>query len=282
MTILVTGATGQLGGLAVRHLLDRVPAADLAVSVRDASKAADLADQGVDVRQGDFSAPETLRFDGVDTLLLVSANGPDEIRLAQQNAAVDAAARAGVKRIVYTSVSDATTSPLGLAKVHAGTEARIKASGVAHTFLRNGMYHENYLVSLPHALETGTLITATGTGRVASASRDDLALAAAIVVSGEGHDGAVYELTGPRAWSFDEFAAIASDVSGKPVAHLSVPGEDFQANLLAAGLPGFLAALFTDIQVNIGRGALSEVTSELGKLIGREPKTIEEAVRDAH
>ncbi|MBM7771653.1 NAD(P)H dehydrogenase (quinone) [Actinokineospora baliensis] len=281
MTYLVTGATGQLGGLAVRHLLDRVPAADVAVSVRDVSKAADLADRGVDVRQGDFSEPDTLRFAGVDTLLLVSTNGPDEIRVGQQNAAVDAAVRAGVSRIVYTSVSDATGSPLGLAKVHAATEEHIKASGVPYTFLRNAMYHENYLGGLPQSLESGTHVTATGTGRVASVSRDDLALAAAIVVTGEGHEGAVYELTGPRAWSFDELAAIASDVTGKPLAHVSVSGEDYLANLLKAGLPPFLAELFTDIQVNIGRGALSEVRPDLGKLIGREPKTIEEAVRAA-
>ncbi|GAA2969696.1 SDR family oxidoreductase [Actinokineospora diospyrosa] len=281
MTILVTGATGQFGGLAVRHLLDRVPAADLAVSVRDAGKAADLADRGVDVRQGDFSEPDTLRFAGADTLLLVSTNGPDEIRVGQQNAAVDAAVRAGVSRIVYTSVSNAAISPLGLAKVHAATEAHIKASGVSYTFLRNAMYHENYLGSLPQAVESGTYVTAAGTGRVASASRDDFALAAAIVASSEGHEGAVYELTGSRAWSFDELAEIASDVAGKPVKHVSVPSEDYLANLLAADLPKFLAELFTDIQVNIGRGTLSEVRSDLGKLIGREPTTIEDAVRAA-
>ncbi|GAA3027240.1 SDR family oxidoreductase [Actinokineospora globicatena] len=281
MTILVTGATGQFGGLAVRHLLDRVPAAELAVSVRDASKAADLAERGVEVREGDFDAPETLRFDGVDTLLLVSANGPDAIRLIGQNAAVDAAVRAGVGRIVYTSVTDATTSPLELAKVHAGTEERIKASGVPYTFLRNGMYHENYLGGLPQALERGTLVTATGEGRVASASRDDLALAAAIVVTTEGHDGAAYELTGTAAWSFDELAALAADLTGKPLAHVSVPGPELAANLAAVGLPGFLAELLADIQVNISRGALSEVRPDLGKLIGREPKSIADAVRSA-
>ncbi|WP_026425134.1 SDR family oxidoreductase [Actinokineospora inagensis] len=281
MTILVTGATGHLGGLAVRHLLDRVPAGALAVSVRDTTKAADLAERGIDVRQGDFTKPESLRFDGVDTLLLVSADGPDDVRVVAQKAAVDAAARAGVKRIAYTSVSDASVSPLGLAKVHAATEEHIKASGVPYTFLRNAMYHENYLGTLPQSLERGTHVTATGTGRIASVGRDDLALAAAIVVTTDGHENATYELTGARAWSFDELAAIAAEVTGKPLKHVSVPGSELQAGLLGAGLPEFLAELFTDIQVNIARGTLAEVRPDLARLIGREPVSIEQAVRDA-
>ncbi|GLZ43677.1 SDR family oxidoreductase [Actinokineospora sp. NBRC 105648] len=281
MTILVTGATGHFGGRAVHHLLDRVPASELVVSVRDAGKATGLATRGVTVRQGDFDRPETLDFHGVDTLLLVSANGPDAERTAGQRAAVDAAVEAGVGRILYTSVTDATTSPLGLAKVHADTEERIRASGVPFTFLRNGMYHENYTAGLAQSVEHGALVTSTGTGQVASASRDDLALAAAIVATTDGHDGAVYELTGPRAWSFDELAGIAGQVSGKPLPLAAVTDDEFKAGLLGFGLPGFLAELLTDINANIRVGTLREVRPDLAKLIGREPTPIETAVRAA-
>ncbi|PPK70449.1 SDR family oxidoreductase [Actinokineospora auranticolor] len=281
MTILVTGATGNLGGLIVKQLLTRVPAADLAVSVRAPEKAAHLAAQGVDVRQGDFGQPESLRFDGVDTLVLVSADGPDDVRVAAQKSAVDAADKAGVGRIVYTSVSFADVSPLGLARVHAATEDHIRASGLPFTFLRNGMYHENYVNGLPGALERGSLVTTTGAGRIASVSREDLAEAAAVVATTQGHDGAVYELTGPRAWGFDELAALAAEVTGKPLTHVSVEAAQLHGNLVAAGLPEFVAELLTDIQSNIRTGALSEVRPDLAKLIGRAPTPIETAVRAA-
>ncbi|MGQ0836957.1 SDR family oxidoreductase [Actinokineospora sp.] len=281
MTILVTGATGQLGGLAVRHLLDRVPAGDLAVSVRDAGKAADLAARGVAVRRGDFADPASLDFAGVDTLLLVSADGPDDLRIAMHANAIDAAERAGVRRVVYTSVVAADTSPLALARVHVATERRIRASGRAFTILRNGLYHENYTAGLPGALDRGALVTATGEGRVASVARDDLALAAAIVATGDGHDGRTYELTGDRAWSFDELAEAAAEVAGKPLPHKSVSGGELRAGLLAAGLPEFVADLLADIDAGIRADALSTVRPDLADLIGRAPAPVEQAVRAA-
>ncbi|WP_018682632.1 SDR family oxidoreductase [Actinokineospora enzanensis] len=281
MTILVTGATGHLGGLITRRLLDRVPATDLAVSVRDTTKAADLATLGVDVRQGDFTRPDTLRFTGVDTLLLVSADGPDELRKAAQRDAVDAAVKAGVQRLIYTSVSDAATSPLSLAKVHAATEAHIRDTGIPFTFLRNGMYHENYTASLSGALDRGSLVTSTGTGAIASVSREDLAEAAAIVATTPGHDGATYELTGPRAWTFDELASLASSVTGKPLPHVSVTDAELRAALVAAGLPDFVADLLTDINANIRTGTLSQVRPDLATLLDRAPTPIEHTVRAA-
>src|SRR2546426_267697 len=185
MTTLVTGATGHLGGLIVRHLRDRLPAGELAVSVRDTTKAAELAAAGIEVRHGDFDDPTTLpaAFAGVDALVLVSTDGADDVRIVQHATAVRAAAAAGVGFLAYTSITDAENSRVALAEVHRETERAIRASGIPYAFLRNNMYHENYLPQLPGALDRGVLATATGTGRIASATRDDYARAAAAVAA---------------------------------------------------------------------------------------------------
>ncbi|OLR89903.1 SDR family oxidoreductase [Actinokineospora bangkokensis] len=269
MKYLVTGATGHFGALAVRHLLTRVPAADVVVSVRDPRKAADLAAQGVEVRRGDFTDPASLDFSGVDKLLLVSSDGPN--RVADHRAAIDAAVRAGVRHIAYTSVTDADSSPVNLAADHKATEEALRASGVAHTFLRNGMYHENYTPSLAQ----GAVVTAAGTGRIASASRSDLAEAAAVVLTGEGHEGKAYELTGPRAWGFDELAALAG------LRHTAVTAAERKAGLVGFGLPEPLADLLTDIEVNIGAGVFERVRPDLAELLGRAATPVEDAAKAA-
>ncbi|MCS7479011.1 SDR family oxidoreductase [Umezawaea endophytica] len=279
MTTLITGATGKLGGLTTGHLLDRVPATEVAVSVRDPAKAAALAAKGVDVRRGDFDRPEELDFTGVDRLLLISADGPDDVRITKQAAAVRAARDAGVGHIAYTSVVDAPTTPIGFARVHRATEEVIAASGIPYTFLRNAMYHENYTLPLAAAYERGALISAAGDGGNATASRDDLALAAAVVLSTDGHENTAYELTGPRAWTFAELAALASRATGKPLAHQEVRPVDYLAELRAGGVPDFLAELFVDHHAHIRDGVLSTVRPDLEELVGRPLTTIEQAVR---
>ncbi|MBP2321100.1 NAD(P)H dehydrogenase (quinone) [Kibdelosporangium banguiense] len=277
MTTLLTGATGQLGGLTAKHLRER---ADFVVSVRDPAKAADL---GVEVRQGDFTDPDGLAktFAGVDKLVLVSVDGPDELRIKIHANAVAAAQRAGVQHIIYTSVSDAATSPLGLAKVHKATEEAIRATGIAYTFLRNGMYHENYTGQLAQALPLGAFLTSAATGKIATVARDDLALAAAIVAATDGHENKIYELTGAQAWTFDEFAALVAEATGKPFVHQNIPAAELTAIYVGAGLPDFLAEVLTDIYVNIGHGVLADVRPDLEKLIGRPASPLAHAIREA-
>ncbi|HSA53837.1 MAG TPA: NAD(P)H-binding protein, partial [Yinghuangia sp.] len=196
--IVITGATGRLGRLAVEHLIARsVPPSGIAVAVRDPARAADLAARGVDVREGDYDRPETLRtaFAGADKLLLVSANAPDNaLRIAQHTNAIAAAEAAEVRHVVYTSIVEADTNPLSLAVVHKATEQAIRATGITSTFLRNGWYFENYTAGLPAAVERGGIVGTAADGRIAAASIADFAEAAAVVLSTDGHEGRAYEL----------------------------------------------------------------------------------------
>ncbi|WP_199444416.1 NmrA family NAD(P)-binding protein [Umezawaea beigongshangensis] len=250
MTILITGATGQLGGAVVRHVLDRTNE-QVIVSVRD-PKRFDL--DGVEVRRGDFARPETLDFRGVDKLLIVSALAPDSgTRIQMHKNAVAAAVQHGVGHIFYTSVTDADTSPIYVAEVHRATEEAVRATGVPFTFLRNGLYHENFV-----GLFSGEIVAvSTKDGRVASAPRDDLALAAAVALTTEGHENRVYELTGSTSWSFPELAGDR---------FRDVGDEDVDA----AGSPFRLVDYF----VAIRNGLFSEVRGDLEELIGRPSRPI--------
>ncbi len=278
--IVVTGATGQLGRQVVERLLERVPASQVGVSVRNPAKAADLAARGVSVRQGDFDDAASLReaFAGAERLLIISTDGPDDLRIAQHATAIEAARAAGVGQIVYTSIVDAERSPISLARVHKATEAAIRASGVPFTILRNGFYSELHTDQLGSAVERGVLLTSAGDGRIATAARADLALAAAVVLTTEGHHNAVYELTGAQAWSYAELAAIVSRIAARPVEHTSVSDAEFGAALADAGLPPFVVDLFTEIYRSIREGVLAQVSPDLARLIGRAPAPIEQSV----
>jgi NAD(P)H dehydrogenase (quinone) len=278
MTILVTGANGNYGRLVVANLLERVPASELIVSVRDTAKAADLAARGVTVRHGDFDDPATLEFSGADRMLLVSSDGPDEIRVAQHTAAVAAAKAAGVRHLAYSSVTDADTSPVSLAKVHNATEQAIRATGIPFTVLRNGMYTEYYVAPAFDAVERGVLATATGAGRLASAARPDLAEAAAVVLSTDGHENQVYELTGPTAWTHAELADLVAAKTGKPLPYKELSDTELADGLSAAGLPEFVVELLVDIQAKIREGVFATVRPDLAKLLGRTPQSVEDAV----
>jgi NAD(P)H dehydrogenase (quinone) len=172
MSIVVTGATGQLGRLTVESLLARgVPAEQIVAVGRDAGRLAELADKGVRIARIDFADPATLKeaFAGADALLLVSGNEVGQ-RIDQHRNVVDAATEVGVGRIVYTSAPKATTSALVLAPEHKATEEIVAASGLPSTILRNGWYHENQLPALEQARSTGEIVASAGGGRTASAA----------------------------------------------------------------------------------------------------------------
>lgn len=268
--ILVTAAGGQLGRLTIDALLKLVPASQIVAGLRDPAKGADLAARGVTVVAADYSKPETLdaAFKGIDRLLLISSNELGQ-RVAQHRNVIDAAKKAGVKLIAYTSVLRADISPLSVAKEHLPTEELIRASGIPFALLRNGWYTENYTASIPAALAHNALISSARDGRIASASRADYAAAAAAVLAGEGHAGKIYELAGDEAFTLEQFAAEITKQSGKTVAYVRLPEADFKAALLGAGLPPELAELIATSDTAAADGALFDDSRTLGKLIGR-------------
>ena len=232
MTIAITGATGQLGRLVVAKLKGKVPAVDIVALARSPAKAADL---GVTAREADYARPETLAaaLARLDTLLLISSSkiGP---RAAQHRNVIEVAKKAGVKRMVYTSLLRAHTSPLDLATEHRQTEANLKASGIPFTILRNGWYMENYTGLIGGALGRGAFIGSAGDGRISLAPRADYAEAAVTVLTGEGHGGKTYELAGDASHTLSELAAEISRQTGRTIPYKNLPEAEYAVAL--AGL----------------------------------------------
>lgn len=253
--IAVTGATGQLGALAVEALLKTVNASEIVAIVRNPAKADALAQKGVVVRQADYGdqAALTAALTGVEKLLLVSSSEVGQ-RAAQHRNVINAAKAAGVKFIAYTSLLHADKSPLGLHVEHVETENMLADSGIPYALLRNGWYTENYLASAPAALAHGVFIGAAGEGKIASATRADYAAAAARVISTDGHAGKVYELAGDNAWTLSELAAELSKQSGKPVVYQNMSEAEFAGALKGVGLPEVFANLLADSDIGASKG----------------------------
>ncbi|WP_414831696.1 SDR family oxidoreductase [Afifella sp. YEN Y35] len=266
----VTGASGQLGRLVIADLVRRVGAEAVVAIVRDPAKSAGLFPEGVTIREGDYERPETLdaAFAGVERLLLISSNAVGR-RAGQHRNVVEAAKRAGVQRIAYTSLLHADRSTLGLAEEHRDTEAALATSGLAVTLLRNGWYTENYAASIPPALEHGALMGSADGGRIASAARADYAEAAAVALVDDTEPRQVHELAGDEAYTLTEFAAEISRQSGQTVAYADMPEAEYREALKSAGLPDGVAAMLADSDAGAAKGDLFDDTHELSRLIGR-------------
>ena len=277
--IAITGATGQLGRLVVEQLKGRLPADRLVALVRTPAKAADL---GIAAREADYTRPDTLdrALAGIDTLLLISGTEFGQ-RVAQHRNVIDAAQRAGVRRIVYTSLLRADTSPLSLAPEHKETESLIKSSGRVYTFLRNGWYTENYTGSIAGALAGGAFLGSAGEGRIASAARADYAAAAVAVLTTPGHDGKTYELAGDTAYTLADLAAEISRQSGQAIPYRNLPEVDYAAALKGFGLPKDFAQAIAGWDVAASQGALFDDGRQLSRLIGRPTTPLAESVARA-
>jgi NAD(P)H dehydrogenase (quinone) len=283
MTIAVTAATGNLGRLVVEALLRTVPASEVVAVVRDAEKAADLAARGVAVRVADYNDSASLdaAFEGVERVLLIS--GTDFGSRARQHAMViDAAAKRGVSLLAYTSVLQANERSINpVATEHVATEAYLRASGVPFVLLRNGWYLENFVQEARGAAESGVVVTSAGAGRVATATRAEYAEAAAVVLTTDGHEGRVYELSGAEGWTKDEFAATVGEILGATVAvKVVTPGEQL-AILTAAGVPEMWAGFGVAVEGAIAAGELDSVGDDLEVLIGRKAAPLRESLAAA-
>ena len=273
--IVVTGATGLLGGAVVERLLARRPAEEIGVSVRDPTKAAALADRGVRVRRGDYDDAASLAhaFAEADQLLLVSAAATGETALRQHRTAIDAARRAGVRRVVYTSHMGANPASAFAPMVdHAATEALLADSGLAFTALRNGFYAASGRMLLGRAAETGE-VAAPADGPVSWTAHDDLADAAAIVLTDEGRfEGATPPLTGSAAVDLAGLAAVAAELTGRPITRTVVTDAQYRERL------GPVAELLLGMFAASRAGEFAAVDPTLGELLGRPPLTVRDVL----
>ena len=277
--IVITGATGQLGQLVIKALLKKIPASGIVAAVRNVEKARDIAALGVQVRHADYTQPASwdAALKGADKVLLISSSEIGQ-RAKQHRSVIDAAKRAGVKLLAYTSVLRADTSPLGLAAEHKETEAAIRASGVPFVLLRHGGYTENYTAGIPNALAHGTVYGCAGEGRIASATRADYAEADVAVLTAENQAGKIYELAGDTSYTLTELAAEISRQSGKNISYVNLPEADYKKALLGAGLPEFVADLLANSDTGASKGGLFDDSRQLSKLIGKPTTPLAKAV----
>jgi len=284
-TILVTGAAGQLGQRVVHHLLEtyKVPASSIIAATRDPSKLAELAAKGVVTRKADFDDEAGLAsaFEGAGTVLVISTDAlavPGQ-RLKQHTAAVNAAVKAGVKHLAYTSMPSPDKSLITFAPDHLGTENAIKASGLPYTVLRDAWYFDNFMMSLPHNLEGGKWYTATKGGKVPYITREDCALAIAAALVGK-PENKTYTLTGSTSYSIGDVASAVTAITGRPLEVIDVTDEQLSAGMTDAGLPSFVVDMLVSADANIRAGNFDSLSGDFTALTGKEPQTLRKFIED--
>ena len=280
--IIVTGATGALNGATVDHLLNRVSAGELVVAVRDPARAERFAAQGVEVRRADYadSGSLTAAFAGADQLLLVSSSDPKANAVSLHRTAIDAAVSAGAGRILYTASHQgaAPDAPFGPGRDHAATEKLLEESGVAWTSLRNGFYAHSLDWLLGPWRETG-IVRVPLDGPVSWTAREDEAEAAAVILTSPGAYNGPTTLTADAAPTFEEIAAIASELTGRVIG-FEVIGEDaWIANQVAAGQSEFMARAMLGMYEAAHKGFFAATDPLLGQLLGRQPKTVRDLLK---
>lgn len=278
--ILVTGANGRLGTETIKNLVKLVPAHQVVAAVRDTAKAAHLSQLGATVRQLDYNNEDSVvqALKGVEKLLLISGNEAD--RVAQHKRVIDAAKKAGVKFIAYTSVLKADTSTIVVGEDHRATEKLIRESGLAYSFLRNGWYLENQIQRVQDAITRGGFVGSGGTGKLSAAAIADYAEAAAKVLSAQSPKK-IYELSGDDSFTLDQLASAISEASGKKVGYSNLPDAEFRKILEGAGLPAFVVHLLGSADEGLAKGDLQGVGHDLRDLIGRSTGSVAEQLRVA-
>ena len=278
--IIVTGATGALNGATVDHLLDRVPSKDIAVAVRDIARAQRFAERGIEVRYGDYADPASLpaAFDAADQLLLVSSSDPSADAVGLHRSAIDAAVAAGVGRILYTSHQGAAPeSPFSPGRDHAATERLLAESGIAWTSLRNGFYAHSLTWLAGPWRETGR-VTVPADGPVSWTAREDAAEASAVILASNGAYDGPTTLTASSAPTFDEVAAIASQLTGREIQCVVMDSEEWVTARIADGQQELVARFTLGMYQAARDGFFAGVDPLLGALLGREPRSVRDVL----
>lgn len=282
MTIAITGATGQLGQLVIQELLKRTAPTNIVAIVRDASRANDIAAQGIEVRQANYNDIESINHAlvGIERLLLISSSEVGQ-RLQQHSNVIAAARKTDVKHVIYTSLLHADRSTLGLAQEHLDTERTLQRSGLFYTILRNGWYTENYTGSLKAAVDQAMIIGAAGNGKISSAARQDYAEAAAVVLTTPAHENKIYELAGDQGYTLTELAKEVSQQTGKNIVYLNLTEHDYREKLLNLGIDPALANIITDSDARAAQGALFDDQGDLHRLLNRNTTPLSDVVAKA-
>lgn len=271
--IVITAASGRLGRATAQALEARgVAPSSVRLAARSPESLAALAAHGFEVVAADYERADTLEaaFQGADTVLLISSMGVDADRIRHHRHAIEAARRAGVRRIVYTSATHPTAdSQFEWAGAHRQTEALLQASGLAWTILRDNAYAANNAGLYAQARETGVLALPGVDAKVAYVTHEDVAAALAGALATPGHDGRIYEITGPEAVDGHRIAALLSEVYARPVTAVDLPLADFAQGLRAAGLPEFVVTGVTSFHAALAAGEYAQVSDDVARLSGR-------------
>ena len=266
----VTGASGRLGTLVLQSLLESTSIKNVVALTRRPSHLKDLSAQGLLVREFDFDRPETLlsALQGVTRLLLISGSAIGR-RPQQHRSVIDAAQKAGVTFIAYTSVLHADTCTISLAQDHRATESDIRSSGLNYALLRHGWYTENQIANIAEQIQEGKIVGCAGDGRQSSATRADYAAGDAAILLDETVSKSVFEFAGDSAFTMSEYARILAELSGVAIQYINMPKEQYKEYLRHQGVPQHISDLLVDAGVQCALDVMRDNSGTLGKIIGR-------------
>lgn len=280
--LAITAANGKLGQAVIAELQKIVAPANVRLTARSTEKLGDLNSLGFEVARADYDDPASMEkaFSGIETLLLISGAGPNEVRIANHRAAIDAAKKAGVKRVVYISFTNPVPgSKFIWAAPYVDAEAYLKASGLIYIILRDNQYALNLDSLLAQAKESGVFAIPGATGKVAYITHQDVASAIVAVLTGKGQDNTIYELTGPEAFNADDIAKVLSAELGKRISVIDATLDSFKEFFRSIGMPEFVVEGLSSIYVASGAGEYSEVSNDVNLLTGKPATSLRDYIR---